>query len=272
MLRRVVGGRWPRTSGSPVPQRLRGARALSPKDALRYAVLRRVTDPAAVPLHPRDAAFPLYARLGSSDLEVFGQIYVDREYSVLDELRDVDVVVDCGAYVGYSSAYFLSRFPKCTVIAVEPNPANQELLRRNLAPYGARVRVLEAAVWSHDGVLAPGEDTYRDGREWTFHVTDGLDGEGAAVRSVTMPQLLGMAGGEISILKMDVEGAEAQIFADDPGWLDAVNTLVIELHDESPYGPGTPVVERVMAERGFSSGRSGEVRVFRRPARSAASG
>src|SRR4051812_39387542 len=78
---------------------------------------------------------PLRCRKGSSDRDVFRQIFVEREYACLDDLSDVDLVLDCGANVGYSSAYFLDRFPTCHVIAVEPDPENYALLEENLAPY-----------------------------------------------------------------------------------------------------------------------------------------
>src|SRR4051812_12644684 len=71
------------------------------------------------------------ARHGTSDLMVFDQIFVERQYSCLDHLHDPKLIIDCGANVGYSSAYFLSRFPKCALIAVEPDPGNFSMLAIN---------------------------------------------------------------------------------------------------------------------------------------------
>ena len=83
---------------------------------------------------------PLYARPRTSDLQIFNAIFAEGEYRNLDDLQGIRLVIDCGANVGYSSAYFLSRFPECVVIAVEADPENFEMLRRNLAPYGERAR------------------------------------------------------------------------------------------------------------------------------------
>jgi hypothetical protein len=94
------------------------------------------------------AAHPLWARTRSSDLYAFLQIFVRREYECLN-LIDGDLILDLGANVGYSSAYFLSRYPKSPVVAVEPDPRNFAMLQRNLAPYGSRATVIQAAVWSH---------------------------------------------------------------------------------------------------------------------------
>jgi FkbM family methyltransferase len=88
---------------------------------------------------------------------VFAQIFIQREYSCLDDLSvsNVDLVIDCGANVGYSSAYFLSRFPECNIICVEPDPSNFRSLEENMAPYKDRVKLINSGVWSHVGGSIP---------------------------------------------------------------------------------------------------------------------
>lgn len=76
--------------------------------------------------------FPLRCRAGTSDQGVFNQIFVQRACQCLDDVASADLIVDCGANVGYSSAYFLSRFPGATVIAVEPDAQNFAALEWNL--------------------------------------------------------------------------------------------------------------------------------------------
>src|SRR5690349_7835620 len=63
---------------------------------------------------------PVYARHNTTDLAVFDLIFVEREYRCIDGFELSGLVLDCGANVGYSSAYFLSKYPKCHVIAIEP--------------------------------------------------------------------------------------------------------------------------------------------------------
>jgi hypothetical protein len=101
------------------------------------------------------AQFPLRCRPNTTDHAVFRQIFVEREYQCLDHIRDARLIIDCGANVGYASAYFLSRFPGSHVIAVEPDPGNFELLKANLAPYGNRCRLVNSAVWSKPAGLTP---------------------------------------------------------------------------------------------------------------------
>ena len=114
----------------------------------RIAVARSPRIPYGTPLvlTSRLARFPLLARAGSTDLRVFGQIFVEREYAPLDDVRDASLIIDCGANVDYSSAYFATRFPAAALVAVEPDPGNFDLLARNLAPYGQQVTLVRSAV------------------------------------------------------------------------------------------------------------------------------
>jgi hypothetical protein len=100
------------------------------------------------------AQFPLRARPKTTDRAIFWQIFGDREYRCLDELKNARLIIDCGANVGYSSAYFLTHFPSSHVIAVEPDLENFNLLRTNLAPDRGRCRLVNSAIWSKPaGVL-----------------------------------------------------------------------------------------------------------------------
>ena len=108
---------------------------------------RRRSEPGSVfRIQPRSSMHPLFVRRGSSDVDVFDQIFIQHEYRCLDDLTEVRLVIDCGANVGYSSAYFLSRHPKSRIVAIEPDPENFAMLRRNLAPYGSRVNLIHAGV------------------------------------------------------------------------------------------------------------------------------
>ncbi len=227
---------------------------------------RNPADTAPRTLRSRDALYPLIYRPHTSDWAVFGQIFLEREYACLNDLPNVGLVLDCGANVGYSSAYFLTRFPTCRVIAVEPDPHNFGILDRNLTPYGDRATAIRAGVWSHPTRLTLSEVPYRDGRDWARQVRECRPDEPGGLPAVDIGTLLADSGLErISLLKIDIEGAEAVVFADPAApWLDKVDTLVIELHDDSSFGECTPIFERAIDGRGFTLSRSGELTVCKR--------
>jgi hypothetical protein len=86
-------------------------------------------------LRLKNSAFPILMRTQTSDRDVLGQVFIQQEYGRI-ELSKPRMILDLGANVGYSSAYFLSKYPETRVLAVEPDPSNYEVCRRNLAPFG----------------------------------------------------------------------------------------------------------------------------------------
>jgi len=219
--------------------------------------------PPDVWLKSPTALHPLRCRRGSSDLDVFGQIFVGREYRCLDDVKEVGLIIDCGANVGYSSAYFLTRFPSTRVIAVEPDPANFATLVQNLAPYGDRCKALCTGVWSHSTDLVISEEPFGDGREWARTVRPARPGDIGTMSAVDVGSLLASSGHErISILKVDIEGAETEVFgANYEGWIGKVDNLVIETH--SPHARS--VVLAAVTDHGFSISECDELLVCKKP-------
>ncbi len=205
-------------------------RILGWRNALRFrgAMLgRRLGWHSGTPLrmHPPSLLHPIELRIGSTDIYVYEQVLVDEQYAAVADGCAAEVIVDCGANVGYTSAYLLTRFPQAQVVAIEPFPANAALCRRNLAPYGSRATVVEAAIWSHCTRLVL--DQAGD-REWGVRVRAARPGEGGQIEAIDLPSL-GLS--RIDILKIDIEGSEAELFARDTDrWLPGVANIAIEFH------------------------------------------
>ena len=214
-----------------------------------------------VSLHSPYARHPVLCRPGTSDPFMFRQIFAQREYACLDGVRAADVIIDLGANVGYSSAYFLSRFPTARVVAVEPDAANCAVLRENLKPFGDRVVIKHAGVWSRACglVLEPDERPYQ---ECSGRVREARTGEPSDVPAVDVPSLLlEVDADRVSILKIDIEKSEKELFARNyEEWIDRVDCLVVELHDVECRA----VFDRAMAGRPFDRCEYGELTVCRR--------
>jgi FkbM family methyltransferase len=227
--------------------------------ALARRQLQKRLSSAGKPLHltSKYLMHPVYARHGTSDLLVFDQIFVERQYSCLDHLHDPKLIIDCGANVGYSSAYFLSRFPKAALIAVEPDPGNFSMLAVNTKPYGDRCKAIEAAVWSSVTSVRLHRMEQAAG-EWGVSVVPSQGARTDLVPTVTVPSLLeSNVQSRISILKIDIEGAELELFRRPPDWLTLVDNLVIELH-----GPECEAAFSAAArDIPFSVSRCGELTV-----------
>lgn len=173
------------------------------------------------------------------DLDVVAQIYRSEDYNLrrLRRWRDIDacyrrivdgaqvpLIVDCGANIGASATYFAEQFAQARVLAVEPQPGNFALLSRNCAA-NPRIVPVHAAVASEDkrgAMLDPGKGN------WAFRVSEQADGE---VELVSMNSLLARGEGVPFVVKIDIEGFEAELFSRNLEWLDRFYVLIIELHD-----------------------------------------
>ena len=108
------------------------------------------------------------------------------------------------------------------------------------------------------------ETPYRDGREWTVQVRECKPGEEAEMQATDVGTLLKESGlDRISILKIDIEGAEAVVFAHNyEYWLQYVDNMVIELHDDSFFGKASDIVlNTINSGRSFNISQSGELTV-----------
>ena len=175
----------------------------------------------------------LYLRTGTSDYAVLRQVFVEQHYAPLDNVA-AKLVIDCGAYVGYSAWYFLNRFPQAVVVAVEPSPENAALCRRNLLPYHDRAHVIRAAVWGRPGPMRLIRGAYGDGRDWANQVEPVTALTEADVEGVDLPTLIRLGGMDaVDVLKIDIERSELDLFGNgSERWLPSVRNVAIELHGD----------------------------------------
>lgn len=162
-------------------------------------------------------------RLNRGDLQSIREVWLDQSYRFPEELGQVDTIVDLGANIGLTSVYLATTHGARRLVAIEPVPSNADLVRQNLALNNIPGVVIEAAVAAADGVVyfhdAPDSNVGR------------VAEAGREVRALGMRTILAELGAStIDILKVDIEGAEAQLFSGDRAWLQQVRALMIEFH------------------------------------------
>ena len=144
---------------------------------------------------------------------------------------DRPLIIDCGANIGASAVYFATQYPEAEIIAIEPDADNYLLLQRNVANF-SQIRALHCAIASHDGVLnlidagagAWGYRTAADsGTDIGHHISE------VACRS--MQSVLAGVSSVPFLLKIDIEGAEADLFSDHLKPFNDFFLMIIELHD-----------------------------------------
>lgn len=171
-------------------------------------------------------------RLNRGDLQGIREVWMDTVYR-LPFAMTPRIVVDLGANIGLSSIWLHDQFRCEQIIAVEPNTANAQLTKRNFELNAIRGRVLEAAIGPEDGeVQFESFDESNMGRIAAGHSRSST---AATVAMVSMETVLKHLpdGRRIDLVKMDIEGGEALLFARNTGWLDRVDAIVTELHPDS---------------------------------------
>ncbi|HZP59605.1 MAG TPA: FkbM family methyltransferase [Opitutaceae bacterium] len=173
--------------------------------------------------------FPFWIRSGTSDVETFEEVFLTRQYALPFPDFEPAQILDLGANIGLASLFFATQWPEARILAVEPAGSNIGLLDKNIQEWPSITR-LQAAVWAQPArvhIANPHDEpnTYR-------MTADAGESLGEEVPAYTVEQLIDRQGGKrIDLLKMDIEGTEAEIFRHGADWISRVSVLVIELHD-----------------------------------------
>jgi FkbM family methyltransferase len=203
-------------------------------------------------------------RVGDTDFEVFDQIISRKELESIHLPEDPQFIIDLGANIGLSSAFFATKYPTAHIIALEPDADNFALLVENTAAFSGCVECVNAAAWSSDGHVALNRTDERGQAlgSWGIQVAEGAI---ADVRSIRIDSLLHeYRWPRIDILKIDIEGAEKALFEGQPrGWLEKVRFIMVETHER--FCPGSErVVHEVLSSAFSFIGQSGEYLLFRK--------
>jgi FkbM family methyltransferase len=148
-------------------------------------------------------------------------IWLDDEYG-LSQLANTPPksILDLGANIGLFSIWARRFFPDAVIHAYEPNSRISEYARRNTADLD--VRILESAVGQ-----APGRAHIRDdGDSRRAYTSPSFDGD---IEMMSLMQIVDHIGGQVDLMKLDIEGAEWDLF-DDPSSFDGVDIIRMEYH------------------------------------------
>lgn len=170
----------------------------------------------------------VWIRKGTSDWNAFKQVFVWKEYAYPIPFTPA-TMLDAGSNVGYAALWFTRKFPNAKIISLEPETSNFEMLQKNTKPY-ANIQPLKAGLWGRTCFL---KIIPTDWGNWGFR-TEEVENETAdCIRAFSVSEIMRMNNWQsIDLLKMDIEGAESNVFAADADqWLPKVKMIFLELHD-----------------------------------------
>jgi FkbM family methyltransferase len=157
------------------------------------------------------------------------------------------VIVDGGANIGLTSIWFASKFPDARIIAIEPERSNYELLVRNVEPF-PNVTTIHAALWCHSGTLVVEDPNDKGAQAFQTRETADSSESVERVRCLTVTELMSEHDLErVDLLKVDIEGAEKEVFGSADAWIGSVGAIAVELHDRFKVGCSRSFYEAVTA-------------------------
>lgn len=219
------------------------------KGKIRYTprtVARLMLGDGEKQVYLRKVLHPITLRPGTSDVPLLYHIFVEEEYNIKPK-KEPSFIIDAGANVGFTAVYFANRFPKARIIAIEPEGSNFRLLQKNTEAY-PNIRCIKAGLWNSSTTLRI-TNLEKDSK-WGFQVEETTDHGPDTCQAVSMDELLKEEGKkEIDIAKIDIEGAEKELFAKNLRWLLKTNLMVIEFHDRMKPGSSKPFWDAVEGMR-----------------------
>jgi len=174
-----------------------------------------------------------------ADLGVFYDTFAGQYHLPPPWLEQLSTILDLGSNIGLTMAHYAVLYPEARILGVELDEENCRLAQKNVAQFGRRCQVLHAALW-----YEPGRVCYAGTRESGYSVTRttaSLDCR--SVESVTLEALLDTFGiPEVDFVKMDIEGAEAEVLPRGQHWARRVRAMKVEVHP-AKCSPPYPVAK-----------------------------
>ena len=187
---------------------------------------------------------PVYLRDSISDHAVFWQCLVRCQYDTRGFVQHErlaaeyrhrfsrgqrPLIVDCGANIGLASVWFADQYPEARIYAIEPDAENVALLERNVSPFRDRVVVLRGCIWDEHETLRIANP--RAGSA-AFRVEPSSAPGSEGLSAYTVRDVCDMAGVSAPfIVKVDIEGAQKQLFRTNTEWVAGTSLIALELDD-----------------------------------------
>jgi FkbM family methyltransferase len=238
-------------------------------DATRFALNELLLQSRVRGYRLRGSGQRIFVRHPFADAWIIDEVMRRETYRppavVMDDLRRLTSIriIDAGAHIGTTTLYLLSLFPTATVTALEPNPQSAALLRAALSANGldGTCTVVQAAAGVSAGsAVMEGYSllarVVREGQangRWQ-EVERSVHAGRATRHEIPVIDVLPLLA-EADLVKLDIEGAEWDILADERLARTPVRALVMEYHPQGcPGEDATATVRAMLAQAGFCTG------------------
>lgn len=192
---------------------------------------------------------------GRRDAAVLHFLSADSGYIETRPDRPVRHIVDAGGNIGLFSALARAHYPQAEIVALEIDTDNYAVLRDNVAALDGEAWPL--ALWGRSGLVS-----FVEGESAQAHSVVAVAERATApsIEAIGLADLMARKGWDrVSILKMDIEGAEGPVMRDmDAATLARIDAIIFECNDSERAGASVDVVGRLLGDEfdGFAFGEN----------------
>lgn len=164
---------------------------------------------------------------------LFREIFVQQTYYFQTD-KNNPFIIDCGANIGLSMLFFKTLYPNSKILGFEPNKETFEILENNIKANNVKdVKLINAAVYNREGTLSFYIDKKND-KTSVYNTVDKkwLNDTGNQAQEILVDcvKLSDFIKGKVDFFKIDIEGAEYEVFPEIESKLNMINRIVIEYH------------------------------------------
>lgn len=176
---------------------------------------------------------PLFVRPNTTDAKVLRDTFIWKYHVPPFHLEENSTILDLGSNVGYTMAHYAYLYDNSKIIGVELDKSNCKLAQKNLEPIKNQCTIINAGIWSSNEIMSYGGD-----EEWGFKILSNSETSGSirTVKAKTIDTILDDCNIEnVDFMKIDIEGAEKEIFKNPEKWINRIKSIKMEIHPPATY-------------------------------------
>ncbi|WP_304143165.1 MULTISPECIES: FkbM family methyltransferase [Mesoflavibacter] len=170
----------------------------------------------------------IFFRKDTKDYETFEEIFISKIYNLELTFKPI-TIIDAGANTGFASLFFKFKYPLSEIVALEIDKGNLKMINKNLNNH-KRIEIINKGLYNKSSFFKV-ENPYNATN--SFVIKEVNKNESFDIESITIDKILEhKKWNTIDILKIDIEGAEKELFEKNyENWLPKVKVIFIETHD-----------------------------------------
>lgn len=143
---------------------------------------------------------------------------------------NVKNIIDLGANIGTESLRLSRMYPNAKIVSVEAEKRNFESLKKNTSDNHS-IEIIHGAIWGKESKLRLNSSSLQNSQSW--YLEEAKSNENFDMIGLPFNKILqNFKFDSVDILKVDIEGAEKELFSKECSqWIHKIKCMIIECPD-----------------------------------------